>query len=178
VTQRSSKRNGPTMARHRSPQDHPTPREFVCAIEGRFDIISIDLAATEKNRKAARYLSPKDNSLEQDWTKLLKGKLGYLNPPFDPVAPWIHKCVTEAKKGARFVLLTRASMDTNWFWRMYPYCTVYALTPRIKFVGSKQGYPTPLMLSAFNCIPEPGSAIEKARGHEGIYRWHWKHDTQ
>jgi len=170
-------RKPPATNRHKSRQDHPTPREFICAVEGRFDLIEIDLAATARNHKAPLYITPRQNSLKQDWTALLHGKMGYLNPPFDPIAPWIAKCVEEAKKGARFVVLSRASIDSNWFWAMAPYCTSYALTPRIKFVGSKQGYPAALMLSAFNLVAAPGPCITNGRFNGALYRWHWKADA-
>ncbi len=156
------------MNRHSSNQAHPTPREFICAIEGRFDLIEIDLAATKTNAKAGRFLSPKENSLKQDWAALLKGKLGYLNPPFDPITPWVDKCVEEAVKGARIVLLSRASIDTAWFWKMLPHCTVYALSPRIKFVGSKQGYPNP---AAVEQPARPGCQFEpETRAKDGWQR--------
>jgi len=169
-------RKPPATKRHRSRQDHPTPQEFLCALEGRFGLIELDLAATPKNAKAPRFITPREDSLKQDWTALLDGQLGYLNPPFDPIAKWIEKCVEEAIKGARFVLLTRASVDANWFWKMVPHCTVYALTPRIKFVGSKQGYPSPLILSAFNCKATPAPCVTNGR-FKGLYRWHWKADA-
>lgn len=170
------RRKGPATNRHQSAQDHPTPREFICAIEGRFDLVEIDLAATKTNAKAVRLITPRQNSLKQDWTALLKGRLGYLNPPFDPIAPWIDKCVAEAEKGARFVLLTRASIDSNWFWKMVPYAQVYALTPRITFVGSTHGYPSPLILSSFNCAATPAPCVTNGR-FKGLYRWHWMADV-
>lgn len=160
--------------RHKSKQDHATPWAFISAVTLRFGDIAIDLAATSKNAKAERFISPRENSLKQDWTALLKGELGYLNPPFDPIAPWADKAIEEAKKGARFVLLTQASVDSNWFWKIFPYCTVYALRQRITFIGSKYVFPKPLMLSAFNCVrlgAEPGPC---GRLHE----WEWVTDAE
>lgn len=166
----------PATNRHRSDQDHPTPRDFICAIEGRFDLIALDLAATARNRKHGRFISPREDSLKQDWQTLLKGGMGYLNPPFDPITPWVEKCVAEARKGTRFVMLSRASIDAKWFWQMFPHCTVYALSPRIKFVGARDVYPSPLILSAFNCMATPGPSIEGS-GCSRILRWHWRLDT-
>jgi hypothetical protein len=169
-------RKRPATKRHNSRQDHPTPAEFICAIEGRFDLIGIDLAGTKRDHVTARFISPKENSLKQDWAALLKGKLGYLNPPFDPITPWVEKSIAEALKGTRFVMLSRASVDSNWFWKMFPYCTVYALKSRIKFVGSRDTFPEPLILSAFNCMAIPGPTIESV-GCGRLHRWNWKLDA-
>ncbi|HKO43379.1 MAG TPA: DNA N-6-adenine-methyltransferase [Pyrinomonadaceae bacterium] len=159
--------------RHRSKQDHPTPWNLISAIENRFDSIEIDLAATKSNTKAGRYITPRQDSLKQDWTAMLAGKLGYLNPPFDPVTPWTDKCIEESVKGARFVMLTQASIDSKWFWKIFPYCTVYALRSRVTFIGSSHSFPKPLILSAFNVVrigAEPGPS---GRLHE----WDWMKDV-
>jgi phage N-6-adenine-methyltransferase len=164
------KRPGPTMTRHISSQVHSTPLEFISAVEGRFGLIATDLAATRNNAVMPRFISRRQNSLKQNWTKLLKGGLGYLNPPFDPMAPWVDKCVEEKLKGARFVVLSQASVDSNWFWKMFPHCAVYTLTPRIKFVGNTTGFPKPLILSSFNCIGRGSTELEVSH----LSRWNWK----
>lgn len=174
--------DGPTMRRHRSNQAHETPWELICAIEKRFGLIEIDLAATAKNKKAGRFITKRENSLTCDWAAMLDGKLGYLNPEFDPVTPWIDKSIEEKLKGARFVDLLQGSMDANWFWKMLRHCGhVYALEPRVTFEGEKDVFPKPLVLSAFNCQhnDEPGNTIERIPGKfHGLYRWHWKLDAQ
>lgn len=169
------KPNGPTTNRHNSAQDHATPLEFICAVEGRFDLIEIDLAATESNTKAGRWLTPEENSLEQDWAAALAGRFGYLNPEFDPILPWVDKCIEQAARGARFGMLSRAAIDSKWFWKMERHCTVYALKQRIKFIGSPDPYPSPLIFSSFNCVAEEGPTIEK--GRNGLYLWDWKADS-
>lgn len=163
----SAKKNGATLNRHRSNQAHTTPWDFISALEKRFGIIAIDLAAYKKTAKAGRFITPRENSLKQNWAALLKGDVGYLNPPFDPIGPWIDKCIEEAMKGARLLVLSRASIDANWFWKMYPHCEVYALVPRITFLGSKDVYPGSLILSAFNF------GVWNGR----IERWYWKRDA-
>lgn len=166
-------KHGPTMRRFKSSQVHSTPDDFVTAVEGRFDLIGYDLAATRRNAVVPHFISKRQNSLRQDWTKLLKGKMGYLNPPFDPMKPWVEKIIEEYKKGARFVVISQASVDSAWFWKMFPYCAVYALSPRIKFIGNKTGFPKPLILSAFNLI---GNGVHEWEvGH--LAHWNWKRDT-
>lgn len=167
------KTHGPTMKRFRSSQVHSTPVEFLSAVEGRFRLVDLDLAATRRNAVVPRFISLKQNSLKQDWAKLLKGKMAYLNPPFDPMDPWASKCIEQFHRGAQFVMLCQASIDSNWFWKMFPYCAVYALTPRIKFVGHKTGFPKPLILCAFNLVGHGVTELEV--GH--ISRWHWQKEN-
>jgi hypothetical protein len=158
--------------RHKSRQDHPSPWPFISAVENRFDLIAIDLAATARNAKAGEYITPRQNSLKCDWSKMLAGRFGYLNPPFDPIGPWADKVIEEAIKGARFGMLTQASIDAKWFWKIFPYGTTYALRSRITFIGSTQPFPKPLIFSAFNCVrlgAEPGPC---GRLHE----WDWMKD--
>jgi hypothetical protein len=79
---------------------------------------------------------------------------------------------TSVIEGARFVMLTQASVDSSWFWKMFPFCTSYALRRRMIFIGSKYVFPKPLILSAFNCVrigAEPGPS---GRLHE----WDWMKD--
>lgn len=158
--------------RHKSRQDHPTPWNFISAVENRFGPIAIDLAATKTNAKAGEFITLRQNSLKCDWDKMLAGRFGYLNPPFDPIGPWADKVIEEAIKGAKFGMLTQASIDSKWFWKIFPYCTTYALRSRITFIGSTQGFPKPLIFSSFNCVrlgAEPGPC---GRLHE----WDWMKD--
>jgi hypothetical protein len=61
--------------RHKSRQDHPTPWSFISAVESRFDLIAIDLAATARNAKAGEFITPRQNSLKCDWDEMLKGRV-------------------------------------------------------------------------------------------------------
>ncbi|HEY6231460.1 MAG TPA: DNA N-6-adenine-methyltransferase [Pyrinomonadaceae bacterium] len=158
--------------RHKSRQDHPTPWEFISAVENRFDVIAIDLAATRKNAKAGDFISPRQNSLKCDWNKMLAGRFGYLNPPFDPIGPWADKVIEEAIKGARFGMLTQASIDSKWFWKVFPYCTTYALRSRVTFIGSTHPFPKPLIFSSFNCVRLGAEPSPCGRLHE----WDWMKD--
>lgn len=167
---------GPTIQRGKSAQDIATPWEFIRAVTAKFGRIDYDLAATAANAKAEMFLTPKDDSLKIGWSILLGTQLtGWLNPPFDPVEPWIKKCVEQAKDGTRILLLTRSGLGTNWWWKnisehaefaMTPsHIITYQLTPRIKFEGSKDVYPADLMLTTFNV------------GHwdsSWLRRWKWR----
>jgi hypothetical protein len=106
---------------------------------------------------------------------MLHGGIGYLNPPFDPIQPWITKVCKEVELGARLLLLSRGQIDANWFWQMEPLASVYALYPRIVFDnqfdragnripdGQGDGYASPLIISALNFGPKLP-----------MQRWIWK----
>lgn len=162
---------GPTMKRHKSAQDLETPNEFIRAVQHKFGLLSWDLACNTNNSKAPALITSSDDSLVVVWSELEsvymeKRTLLWLNPPFDPITPWVRKCAEESQRGAEILLLSQASIDSNWFWSyVYPHATVYTLD-RIKFVGQDHVYPKPLILSHYH----------SGAGHEPLRRWRWKEE--
>lgn len=168
---------GAALNRGGSEQTIETPDEFIEATEQRFGPIKFDLAATAANKKAEYYYGPDsslgEDALAMDWHRIewwengeSRRKLLWLNPPFDPVEPWVAKCAEEYQRGARILLLCRGSIDSNWWWQhIQPNAMVYALTPRIRFVGQSGNYPSPLVLCTFNVLGTPGGPIQ---------RWRWR----
>lgn len=137
---------GPTIKRHQSKQDYGTPKIFIEAVEKRFGKLSWDLAADKTNHKAACWL---DDAFGSDWYHL-SGIL-WLNPPFNDITPWARKCAEEAKLGANILLLTPASIGSNWF-RDYVWgkAKVLALCGRLTFEPETQPYPKDCILSIYN----------------------------
>lgn len=131
----------------RSKQDYETPWDVVRAIEaGLSESFLWDLAASETNKKAPRCFTEADNSLVQDWHKI-PGLL-WLNPPFADLGTWAEKCAAEAALGTRIVMLSPASVSTEWYAKhVHGVARVLFLRPRITFVGAEQGYPKDLMLT-------------------------------
>ena len=147
-------KTGASFQRGQSKQDYATPRDFRLAVRYRFGCIETDLAASLENTLARDFISQHKNSLVQNWAKMTPG-LCFLNPPFDNIAPWAAKCAAEAKLGARILLLTPASIGTNWFAEhVWGNALVLALRPRLCFDG-KNPYPKDVMLSCFN-LGDPG----------------------
>lgn len=163
IEQRELIVTGPSVKRFRSVQVVGTPWEFMRAVEAKFGPIAWDLAATDENHKAPKWITPAQDTFKQNWAELLNGGLGWLNPEFDPMKVWVEKCALEQKRGATFLALAPASIGANWFWdHVQPYATVYSIG-RIKFEGSKDVYPKDLILSHYNQNPN----------HE-LQRWKWK----
>lgn len=146
-----AKKAGAANNRGNSKQDYATPHEFIRAVEARYGKLEFDLAASENNAKAYYIFTVEHQSLAQPWAEILDGRLAWLNPPFGSIAPWAMKCAAEAKKGARILLLTPASVDTIW-WADYIHGRAWVdfLSPRIQFDGADDPFPKPLSLSCFN----------------------------
>lgn len=132
----------------RSRQDYGTPPEFLRAVERRFGPIAFDLAARPDNAVTSAHFSPRTNSLVQHWNRLT-GVL-WLNPPFGKPDAWAGKCARSMGPGRVILLLTPASVSTEWFADyVYGRARVFAIRPRLTFVGCQDPYPGDLILSAF-----------------------------
>jgi len=145
-------------------QVYGTPVEFLRAVKERFGKIGWDLAASAENNVAPEgcYFDEQDDALTKSWTGLTNDWL-WLNPPFARNAEFAAKCHAESLKGAPILFLTPASVDSNWFAdHVAPYAHSLWLGSRIQFVGAKDGYPKPLMLSVYRY------------GLTGNSRWRWK----
>lgn len=137
----------PAQKPGRSRQDYETPGDFILAVERRFGYLAFDLAASESNAKAEGYFSEAHDSLARRWDQL-GGNL-WLNPPFARIENWARKCAERAQDPRWTLLLTPASIGTNWFRdHVLGKAMVFGI-PRITFVGETAPYPKDLMLSAF-----------------------------
>lgn len=155
-------KTGASFNRATSCQSHATPPEFIKAVERRFQRkLSFDLAASEENKKAEKFFSKEDDSLNQSGQ--IPGLL-WLNPPFADIVPWADKCARESKDSTiQIIMLTPASVGSNWFSQfVHKKAQVLFLNGRITFVGSKDPYPKDCMLSLFGF------------GESGFDIWRWK----
>lgn len=128
--------------------DGGTCWELIRAVEKQWGELGVDLAAVAENAKAPEFISPEENSLAIDWTERLKGRRGWLNPPFtsERITPWIDKCVAESKRGARIILLAPVELDQHWWWsNIKLYSATYVLVPQM----TADGVPTTMALSTF-----------------------------
>lgn len=181
------------MAKRTMPRQKPgasdstvlTPWDFIEAVYRKLDISSfkMDLAATDFNKRAKRYISPEIDSLAQDWRKIgreIGGGWFWLNPPYDRIAPWMKKT---AETWPHFPLeaanptavLIPASVGSNW-WRDYVHekCQVLFLNGRIQFLdrhghaicSAKTGKPTP--------YPKDLALLLYGAGTVGYDIWSWK----
>ena len=113
---------------------YPRDRETLGAI-------TIDLAATDENAKAPRWITPEEDSLIQAWEiEIGIDGLGFLNPEFADIDPWAAKC-NGCVLGS-IALLVPASIGSEWF---AEHCEANAkivgLRPRICFEGCHVLFP-------------------------------------
>jgi phage N-6-adenine-methyltransferase len=146
----------------RSIQSVETPDDFFGACVARFGEFTWDLAASPGNSKCEFFIDEETNSLTKPWHELADNL--WLNPPFEKITPWAAKAATEHKKDANIFMLVPASVGSNWYREFVdPYAYVFALSPRLTFVGHKSAYPKDLILCSFNSW--------EMKGFEG---WRWK----
>jgi phage N-6-adenine-methyltransferase len=142
----------------RSRQDYPTPRAFIEAIERRFGKLTIDLAASPENAVCEHYITAAQDSLKTEWPET---GLGWLNPPFGDIGPWAKKCSESASAAFRIIMLTPASVGSNWFAEhVHQKAIVLGLSPRLSFDG-KNSYPKDLMCAIYGL------------GASGFDVWRW-----
>jgi hypothetical protein len=160
--------SGPTIKRGHSKQDYGTPQEFLRAVKRLLGIqyFAIDLAATKVNTCAPVWLGPDVgiDSLQAEWTELLNGGWGWLNPPFSNIAPWAAKCRAEAMKGAKIAFLVPASVGSNWYRdSVHDVAEVLFLNGRLTFVGETQPFPKDCLLALYD--------HETYRASHDVWKW-------
>lgn len=161
-----------TMPKQRpgkSKQDVGTPWEFIRAVEARFGAIDWDLAAHAENTKCGDFFygpgsAHAEDTFSVDWAARHPAGNLWLNSEFADISPYAEKCAYEsARRHGMIFLLTPASIGTEWFEdHVHRKAMVLGLAPRLKFVGSKDGYPKDLSLSVYSC------------GLNGFGTWRWK----
>jgi len=165
LTVRPKKKLGPTMKRGRSRNDYQTPEDFLRAVEARWGRLGFDIAARAgESVLGLPHFGPGsklgEDALVRDWPRK---KLGWLNPPFDPMLPWVARAARAAAGGWRGIVLAPAEVSTDWFadW-VWPYARVVPIRPRLTFVGEIDPFMKGLMLLlyGFNQL--------------GVELWKWK----
>jgi hypothetical protein len=87
----------------------------------------------------------------------------WLNPPFGQCNKFAEKSRNEMLKGARILMLTPASVGSEWYSEFVKdFAHSIALRPRLVFEGETSPYPKDLMLTVFH------SSIS------GFSTWRWK----
>lgn len=76
---------------------------------------TLDVCASEINKKVDHYFSKKDEALSKDWGN----NVCWMNPPYGrDIKYWIRKAYEASKKGATVVCLIPSRTDTAW-WHDY-----------------------------------------------------------
>lgn len=146
-----------TVNRPHAPQNYRTPTELLDAVQMRFGLIQFDLACGLDDAVAPMgYHYPQYNALERDWRDELAGLTCWCNPPFALAGEFARKAAEsqyvqqDGVGPPRILLLVQASVGSNWFAEhVHGKARVFALSPRVKFVGMAQGINRDLMLCCY-----------------------------
>lgn len=107
---------------------------------------TLDVCAVAENAKCARFFTPEDDGLLQDWGR----DVCWMNPPFGKEIPrWMGKAYREALRGATVVCLVPARTCTAWWHDYAEKGERHFIRGRIKFEGAKHNAPFPCAIIVF-----------------------------
>ena len=148
--------SGASFHRGESRGDFETPSDLLCAVEGRWGPLEMDLAATAETAKAPNFITLEQDSL-LPLTIWPRDAVCWLNPPFGHIEPWAAKCARQCERlesEGRIILLVPASVGANWYRdHVHGKARVYFLNGRIKFVGAVDWYQRDCLLAVYGEKP-------------------------
>jgi len=110
----------PAQRPYQSKQDYATPKAFLDVAKTLLNIktFNIDFAADETNAVHTDYFDEQTDALSvsaKDWAEYCQDGFGWLNPPYENIAPWAERCRDVKGLGGNVLLLIPASVGSNWF---------------------------------------------------------------
>lgn len=122
----------------------PTPQALFDALHAEFGF-ELDVCALPHSAKCARYFTPQDDGLAQDWSGVC-----WMNPPYgQTIGEWVAKAHDAGRRGATVVCLVPARTDTRWWWEHCRHAEIRFLRGRLRFGDSVTGAPFPSVLVVF-----------------------------
>lgn len=127
-----------------------TPQDFFDKLNRRFQF-ETDVCALPENAKCARYFTPEQDGLKQEWTGVC-----WMNPPYGrEIGKWVKKAYESAEQNlATVVCLLPARTDTAWFHDYALRGQIDFVRGRLKFGGGKKQRAVPQYGSYF--LPQSG----------------------
>ena len=123
-----------------------TPNDFFNSLNAEFNF-TLDPCALPENAKCKKFYTPEQNGLNQDWS----GEIVFCNPPYSEVSKWVEKAYSEAKRGAKTVMLIPSRTDTKWFHEfIYQKHEIRFVKGRLKFGDQKNSAQFPSMVVVFS----------------------------
>jgi len=77
-----------------------------------FGVFDIDLASDDMNKLCSKHFTVEDDALAQDWEEY--GELGWCNPPYSDITPWLIKAHSQAHYGFSTCLLVPTLNGEKW----------------------------------------------------------------
>lgn len=134
-----------------------TPADFA-----RFDEwvgpFTLDVAASARNTKCARYFTFEDDGLRQSWA----GERVWCNPPFSRIGPWVEKAWREHETSNGIAMLLPANRTEQGWWQqlvepfrdkgpLLPCVRVTFLPGRMRFIAPGSASVGPNERPPFGC---------------------------
>jgi hypothetical protein len=142
-------------------QEIRTPGEIIARVVMAFGgrEIALDPCAPTRSDPsfyAERYVREAENGLAVPWVDRT-----FVNPPFDPLEPWLEKAQAEAKRGIRIVVLAPWRTHRPWFRTALASADSVTIEPLVRFCGFRAGFPAPIALLSWRCVvpPAPGGIV-------------------
>jgi phage N-6-adenine-methyltransferase len=108
-------RNHPQQAVRDEVDDRRTPDDVFVPLNSKHTF-TLDVAASDRNTKCARYFTRHDDGLLRSW----KDERVWCNPPFSRLEPWIAKAWQEMEAGCELVvMLLPANRCEQKFWQQW-----------------------------------------------------------
>ena len=123
----------------------PTPDELFNKLNAEFGF-ELDACCMKENAKCAKYFTPDEDGLLQNWFGVV-----WCNPPYgNAIADWAEKAYRESFNGATTVMLLPVRTDTRWFhaWILGK-AEIRFLKGRLKFGEAVNNAPFPSMVVVF-----------------------------
>jgi len=130
--------------------DWPTPWHVFDPYNDEF-AFTLDVCATAANTKCARYFSPEQDGLLQDWGD----DVCWMNPPYGTaIGRWMAKAYRSALAGATVVVLVPSRPGTLWWhdWVLGK-AEVRLRKGRIRFVGAPNHAGFPSVAAIYRPLP-------------------------
>jgi len=123
-----------------------TPDDFFSEVSRLYGPFTLDVCATDENKKCNKFFTKETDGLKQDWSGIC-----WMNPPYGrEIKAWMKKAYNESLRGARVVCLVPARTDTAW-WHDYAIKGhITFIKGRLKFKGAEHSAPFPSAIVVFN----------------------------
>lgn len=123
-----------------------TPDDLFGPLNAEFNF-GLDACASHGAQKCSMYIPPEMDALVVDWGDFMIAcgvttthHAVWINPPFNPMTPWVDKVLEEHAAGLDIVLLCNAATGTLWFRKLAEVAAqIRFTTGRVAFLHPETG---------------------------------------
>lgn len=142
--------------------EYETPWTFFKRLDDVFHF-TLDVCATEKNKKCEKFFSKEDNGLIRSWA----GERCWMNPPYGrEIGKWVGKAYAESvssmdagKEPAMVLCLLPARIDTKWAHTYINNSIICFLSGRLKFINRAFPFNKEDDKFKLSCAPFPSMLV-------------------